>query len=352
MRNKITNFLTALALAAGMITASATSASVATVPQGMISFKIASGSTNYLSLPLTNTETYSSTVNTVTSGTITVSDAPAPFTTSLSTPSAPYFVKFLSGNEAGRVMLITSNTTSSLTLDTTDHATGQPVALDTANFNVAPGDAFEIFPGDTLASIFGDNSAQRPLLLTPGASVVSADTIFMFTTVNGRAAAYYFDSNQNCWMQYGVAGDASNTIIYPYCALAINVRSGHSDVTLVVTGRVTAVAAQTKLQSGGTVYSSTHFATDVKLSDLKFGANWVQGASVVSADTIAVWNGNANRFDAYFQKPDSTWHKFPDDGTDQSNVTIATGSVTAIQKRESVTGAATFLQSPLPYTLE
>jgi len=352
MRNKITNFLTIMAIAAGTISASATSASVATVPQGLISYTITQGTTSYLSLPLTNTETYTSTVNTVTSTTISVSDVPAPFTTSLATPSAPYFVKFLSGVETGRVLLITANTTSTLTLDTTDHGTGSVINLDTAGFAVAPGDAFEIFPGDTLASVFGSNSAQSPLILTPGPNVAAADTISTFTTVNDRSATYFFNSTDNCWEQFGVAGNVNNTIIYPYSAMAINVRAGHSNANLVVTGRVTSVTAQTKLLSAGMVYSSTHFATDVTLSQLNFGSNWVQGSNVVTADTIGVWNASANRFDTYFQKPDSTWHRFPDNGTDQSNFTIAAGTVTAIEKREMVTGAATFLQSPLPYSLQ
>jgi hypothetical protein len=110
MNKKFTNFLTGIAIAAGMISAAASSASVATVPTGMITYPLVQGTTNYLSLPLTNTETYTSTVNAVSSNTIAVSDTPAPFTTSLAVSGAPYFVKFLSGNEAGRVMLITSNT--------------------------------------------------------------------------------------------------------------------------------------------------------------------------------------------------------------------------------------------------
>jgi hypothetical protein len=125
MRNTLTHLLAGIALAAGMLSASAQSASVATVPQGMITYTVQPGATNYLSLPLTNTETYTSQVSAVTANTISVADAPAPFTSSLAVSGSPYFVKFLSGNESGRVVLITANTTNALTLDTTDHSNGR-----------------------------------------------------------------------------------------------------------------------------------------------------------------------------------------------------------------------------------
>jgi uncharacterized protein (TIGR02597 family) len=351
MNKKFTNFLTGIAIAAGMISAAASSASVATVPTGMITYPLVQGTTNYLSLPLTNTETYTSTVNAVSSNTIAVSDTPAPFTTSLAVSGAPYFVKFLSGNEAGRVMLITSNTTSALTLDTTDHLSGTPVSLEATSFNVQSGDAFEIFPGDTLASIFGANTTQSPLILTGGQTVATSDTISLFTSVNNRPQSYFFSTTDNCWEDYGMPGNANDTIIYPYSAMAVNLRSGHAAANLIVAGRVTPVNAQTKLQSSGTVFTSTHYATDVKLSQLKFGSNWTMGSNVAVADTLAVWNPSANRFDTFYQKPDATWRRFPDDTTDQSSFAISAGTVTAIAKREAVTGGQTFLQSQLPYSL-
>jgi uncharacterized protein (TIGR02597 family) len=351
MNKKTLLFVTGLALATGMLSASAIGVSVATIPQGMISYPLASGSVNYLSLPLTNTEKFTSVVSAVTSNSIAVADAPSPFTTSLAVAGSPYFVKILSGTETGRVMLITSNTTSALTLDTTDHATGSAVPLNAAGFNIQPGDAFEIFPGDTLASIFGDGSAQNPLLLTGGTAVKTADTVALLTAVSAPAQTFFFNTSKNYWEQYGSTANANNTIIYPYSAMVINRQANHSDTTLFVTGRVTPVTAQTKMIPGGTILTSTHFATDVKLSQLNFGANWVTGTSVSSADNLGVWNAAKNSFDTYYQLPDSTWRKFGDTTTDQSDVAIAAGTVTAISKRAAVTGGATFLHSPLPYTL-
>jgi uncharacterized protein (TIGR02597 family) len=320
----------------------------------MITYTLIHGTSTMLSLPLTNTETFTSTVSAVTANTIAVGDAPAPFTNNLATPSSPYFVKFLSGMEMGRVLLITSNTTNVLTLDDTDHSTGSAVPLNATGFSVQAGDSFEIFPGDTLASIFGSNTAQNPLILNGGTSAGAADTVSLYTVANVPATTYFFSTTDNCWEQYGPPQpvNANNTIIYPYSAFVINSRQTDADTTLVVSGRVTPVEAQTKVLGQGTVYTSTHFATDVTLSQLNFGSNWVTGSNVVTADNISVWNASANRFDTYYQKPDSTWRKYPDAVTDQSSFTIAAGTVTAIAKHGTVTGGATFLQSPLPYSLD
>jgi uncharacterized protein (TIGR02597 family) len=351
MRNQITHCLTGIALAASMLSVVAQT-SVATVPQGMISYPLRHGESNLLSLPLTNTERYTSQISAVTAGTISVADAPAPFTTSLAVSGSPYFVKFLSGNESGRVVLITSNTTSALTLDTTDHSTGSAVPLNMAGFNVQAGDKFEIFPGDTLASILGLNTAESPLVLTGARNSVMADTVTLFTSVNAPIATYFFNTTAGCWQQIGVNGNANTTIIYPYSAFAIDRRQAYSDTTLVITGRVTPVAIPTKLQGQGTVFTSTHYATDVTLSQLQFGSNWTTGTTPLTADTLSVWNSTSNSFDVYYQKPDLTWRKTSDATTDQSSFSIAAGTVTAIAKRTAVTGSATFLQTPLPYSLD
>jgi uncharacterized protein (TIGR02597 family) len=354
VRKKILIFLTGIAFATGMISASATAAgtSVATVPVGMITYPLAHGATTFLSLPLTNTEVYASSVSSVTDRTISVGDAPAPFATSFATPGSPYFVKFLTGNERGRVVLITSNTASALSLDTTDHATGTPVLLTATSFNVQVGDTFEIFPGDTLASIFGAGTAQSPLVLTGGTSLANSDIVCLFTSVNVPSANFYFNTTDGCWEEYGTTANANNTIIYPYSAFSITREYSHPDTALVLGGRVTAVAAETKVVSNGTIFTSSHYATDVKLSQLQFGANWATGADATSADTLSVWNAAAGHFDTYYQLPDSTWRKSGDAMTDQSSFAIGAGTVTTIAKREAVTGSATFLQSQMPYALD
>jgi hypothetical protein len=115
---------------------------------------------------------------------------------------------------------------------------------------------------------------------------------------------------------------------------------------------VTPVSASTKTVSRAAVYTSSHYASDIMLSQLKFGSNWQTGLSAQTADTLSVWNSVEGRFDIYYQKPDSTWRKYGDTTTDQSSFIIPAGTVTAIQKRSLVVGAQAFLVSAMPYSLE
>jgi uncharacterized protein (TIGR02597 family) len=325
---------------------------VATVPDGMMALALPSGKTSYLSLPLTKQSAYTGMVASVTANSITVDDSPAPFTTNFATAAAPYFVKFLTGSEAGRVLLVDVNTADTLTLDTTDHTTGAAVALTTTGFAVEAGDTFEVFPGDTLASVFGTGAAGNPLILTGGPSKNISDEVALFNAVGATFVSYYFNTVTGYWEQVGSTGNANNTIIYPYAALTVERRANHPNTSLMLVGRVTPVGAATKTVSRASVLTSSHYATDVKLSQLKFGSNWLTGNSANLADTLSVWNAALGRFEVYFQKPDQTWRKIGDNVTDQSNFTIPAGTVTAIGKRRVVTGGAEFLVSELPYSLQ
>lgn len=351
MRKKIFYFLPTIALAMGGICAHAQNATVATVPEGLIAFNLPQGVTSYFSLPLTNNEVYASSVTAVTPNAISVGDTPAPFTTNLATAGAPYFVKFLSGNETGRVLLITANTTGSLTLDTTDHAVGSPVLLTATGYNVQVGDTFKIFPGNTLASVFGAGTKANPLVLTGGATVGSSDDVYFGTYVGSTIETYYFNTTVGYWEASGSAANANNTIIYPYSAYAITRQSDHPTTTFVLSGRVTSVADAIKVAGNQTVYASTQFATNITLSQLKF-TNWVTGTSIYTADTLGVWDPAENRFDTYYEEPNATWREYPNTTTDQSSFTIPAGTVITITKREMVNGATAFLQSSLPYSLD
>ena len=148
-----------------------------TVPEGVINLSFPGATTTYFNLAFTADPFYRGMVSMVsasgssgadTADTISVADSPAPWTNgqfvvpsaangNTGTASSPYLVKFLSGNEAGRVMAVTANSTNSLTLDITDNNTGATVNLQASTpFSVQAGDAFEIIPADTLGSVFGE----------------------------------------------------------------------------------------------------------------------------------------------------------------------------------------------------
>jgi len=351
MLKKIFYFLTWIALAAGMTSANAQNATVATIPEGMMTYNLLPNTTSYLSLPLTANLTYSGAVTAVTANTISVGDNPAPFTSNLATASAPYFVKFLSGSEMGRVILVTANTTSALTLDTTDNS-NQTVSLTTSGFSVAMGDTFEVFPGDTLANVFGNNTAQNPLLLMGATNIYLADSVSIYNSPMGRLKSYFFNTRAGYWEANGSSANANNTILYPYGSLIVTRRTGAADISLVLSGRVAEVPVLTKTTGNSSVvYASTGSATNMTLSQLQYGSNWVTGTNAFTADTISIWNPTLSRFNTYYQMPDSTWRLSTNADADQSNVVVAAGDSISIVQRSSVSGASSFLQSPLPYSL-
>jgi uncharacterized protein (TIGR02597 family) len=357
MCKKFFYFLLGISLGASATLAQAQSTSVATIPQGFFSFSLPAmgsmqSSISYLSLPLASNPAYSGSVASLTANTITVADSPAPWTASaLVTPATPYFVKFLSGTESGRVIKVTANTTNTLTLDTTDNSS-QTVALNASGFSIQAGDTFEVFAGDTLASVFGLNTTASPLVLKGASNAYVADTIAIYNAMLSRWQTYFFNTTAGTWQLYGMTSNANNTVLYPYGAFTIARRPNDPAAALVLTGRVSEVAILTKTTGSDTnIYSSSKYAANITLSQLDFGSNWTESTSAFTADTVAIWDSTLTRFDTYYQLPDSTWRKYGSPTMDASNLVVPAGSVLSILKRTAVSGATSFLQSVLPYSV-
>jgi len=314
-------------------------------------------STSYLSAPLSNDPVYTGVVSAVTANTITVADSPAPWTANqFATAGSPFFVKFLVPNpavaganlEAGRTIFVTANTTNTLTLDTTDNSS-QTVALTTTGFNVQVGDSFEVFPGNTLTSLFGDTTQN--LVLNGGTSILQADTVSLYNAALLRFQSYYFNTTAGYWELSGSSANANNTIVYPYVGFELTRRANEAALSLVVTGRVAEVSRLIKTPgSGSVIYDSTGYPVDLTLSELQLGPNWVEGSSVLSADTLSVWDASLLRFDTYFETTSNTWLKSGGGATDQSSVVIPAGTTVVFLKRAAVSGATSYLQPALPYS--
>jgi uncharacterized protein (TIGR02597 family) len=358
---------TALALTAGWAEAQTI---VNTVPEGVITTTLlaTSGgpSTTTFSLPLISDPTYTgavsalSTVGASGTDTISVADSPAPWTAG--GLANFYFVKFLSGVETGRVMLVTANTTNSLTLDITDH-TNQVTNLTTTGFAVAVGDSFEVFPADTLASLFGDSSSN--LILTGGTLIIFSDDVSIFNPVLGRWQSYFFNTSAGVgyWETTSSTLNANNTIIYPYGAFRITRQAGEAALSLPVMGRVAEVPVLIKTAgSGASAITSTGYAAPVTLADLTLGSNWststIAGAAgPVLADTLSIWDSSLGRFDIYYQYEPTgsntyTWLKSGDTVDNQGTTAINPGTVISLHQNNAVSGVTSFIPSAMPYTLD
>jgi uncharacterized protein (TIGR02597 family) len=361
---KLSHFFTVIAFAAAA-TAVQAQTPINTVPEGITTFNIAAtpaaaNSSSYFSAPLINDPTYTGAVSaTPTTNTITVGDQPPPWTTvTLGAAANPYFVKFLSGLQAGRVCQVLSNTASTLTLDITDNTT-QSVALNATNYSVATGDTFEIFAGDTLGLMFGLNTGSSPLVLK-GGNRLTADSVTIFVPDQNQLVSYYFDTAANQWEQIGSTVNANNIVIRPYAAFIITRRQNEAATSFVLTGRVAEVEHTVKTLGGNAaVYDSTGYPVDIMLSQLQLGTNWAKATipaapaipNSLVADTVSVWDASANQFDVYFECTDSTWRKVNGGNTDQSSFVIPAATTVCFTKRSIVTGSNSFLQPVLPYSL-
>jgi uncharacterized protein (TIGR02597 family) len=332
----------------GLTQAVASSTAVASAPSGVRQITLLKGTANWFSLPLTGQPVFSGMVSAVTSNSISLGGGADTFATNLATPGSPYFVQFLSGAEAGRTMLITANTTTSLALDTTDNGIGSPVALTASGYSVAMGDMFQIIPGDTLASVFGAGTSGNPLLLAGGAYNGQGDLVML---CGPSLQQYYFNSALGYWVQRGSNANANNTIIYPFSSVCV-LRVPTSNATLMLTGQMTPVSACTKVATNTDVYGSTHYAVGVTLAQLNLASTWLKSSNPNAADDIGVWTPSVNGFTYYYQQPNGNWYQCygGNPSTVQNNLTLPAGAALEYLSRSAAVGAQAFVVSALPYT--
>jgi uncharacterized protein (TIGR02597 family) len=336
----------ALSASTAMGHASSSSMSVSKVPTGVQSITLKQGTSTWFSFPLSEQPVYAGAVVGVTNNVIGITPSS---TTSFTGSATPYFVQFLSGQEAGRTLLITASTSTSLTLDTTDHGIGSTVALNTSGFAVASGDKFQVFPGDTLATVFGTNTSSNPLLLNGSSNQGNADQVSLWGTSD---TVYYFNTGAGHWETTGSSANANNVIIYPYSAISVYRKSG-SNATLLLTGQVTSANACQKVAVNTNVYCSSHYPTAIQLSQLKMSSNWQTGSNGNSADDLAIWSASSQTFTFYFQKPNGNWYLCTgNSNATQNTVTIPAGGATVIYRRASSSGGNAFLVSALPYSIQ
>lgn len=327
--------------------------SVATTPVGAMTYSFPATTavtTTYISVPLTNPTVYSGPTASSTSTTITFSGTP--FTAgALSAAGSPFFARIATGAEAGRMVLITANTANTITVDVSDKSS-QTTNLDTASFAVAAGDRVEIVVGDTLASFFGDNTASNPLTFVGAGILANADTISIYNKITAKFETYFFNTTAGYWRSSTVNANANNLVLYPEAAIGITRRASRPLVTLTTLGEVPVVAPATKtLGANGVVYVSTRYPVDRTLGQLTFN-NWTKGTILGNSDTISIFNPTTAKFDTYFQRSaDSQWRKSTATTVDASSTVIPAGSMIAILRRGTLATPATFVSTPLPYSL-
>jgi len=349
-RSGLAASLTALCASFPLIS---TAQGVSTVPVGAMvySFPVTTQVTStFISVPLTNASVYTGPVSSLTTNTITFSGTP--FTSgSLAQAGSPFFARIASGPQAGRAMLITANTANSITLDTTDNSS-QTTGLDASGWSLAAGNRVEIIVGDTIASLFGINTVGDPLLFVGASSVLSADTVSIYNKTTSRPTAYFFSTTLGFWRSSTTSINANSVVIYPETGLTVTRREDRPAVSLTLIGDVPSVAPLTKVTGNDTIVRvSTRYPADMTLASLN-SMGLTRSNSIISADTISIFNPTTSRSDSYFRRLDvDEWRRSGGGTVNQNSFALPAGSVITILKRDVVTGAQSYLASTMPYTL-
>lgn len=305
--------------------------------------------TSYLTFPLISEATFEGPVGTVGANTFTLAgDYLSEGDDQFNDPTSPHFVRITSGAQAGRCILITGASGGVLTVDTSDRS-AQTTALNTPGFALVPGDTVEFVPAFRLGALLGRGTGDTPLLLTGGTSAFGADTVGVFNKTTGKFDTYYFNATSGYWRLATVDANANDLVLYPEAPLAITRRAGRPALTLWTIGQVPLIPALTKVTGGNqAVYSATRLPVATTLGQLGL-SNWTRSNSAFTADTLQVFNATTAKFDTYYQRLDSTWRKSTDATTDQSALPVGAGTPVNYVKRASVSGAASYLTTAIPY---
>lgn len=340
--NALFAFLAGLSIVAGIgtsLTAADSVNYVCTKPEGYVTVNITTGTSTIFGLPLETPAVFRFTVGSVTDDTVTFDDAD--FETEQFITTGSYWLRVITGNQAGRHLLITDNTEKTLTVDLTD-GTSLAVPLTQANWALQSGDIVEIAPTDTLKSLFGG-------ILKSGSFVLMADTFALWD--GAKWIAYYkWISDEHWYLSTDIDKKTpmDDMVIHPYYAWAITRRVGNPTLTQRFWGSVPEQPVMFRHHGGSSELTAARFPVDQSLSDFRYGNQtlWQSGDIVFFADTIGLWSGS--QWVAYWENTQGNWRK-TGDATDRSDLKISLGTPIMVTLRGARSGKNVFLTQPLPY---
>ena len=223
-------------LAAASLFSFSSLSAVATDPVGYVTFTAADSVDTKFGLPMERPALLATTVDSVTSGTLTVSvDASA--------ASDSHYVQFSNGSLAGQWYQVSSSTATSIT-----------VAEDLETLGAATGDSFRVIPFWTLSTLFGTDFPVSTDIFTPVAQVLGNDVLSVGVNKAPNSNYAYHDGSGFIigagWYDVNspFAGSADDQILAPNTFITIRNLSG-SAVSLVLPGAVPTVALSVGITS-------------------------------------------------------------------------------------------------------
>ncbi|PAW77213.1 MAG: hypothetical protein B9S32_11965 [Verrucomicrobia bacterium Tous-C9LFEB] len=323
--------------------------SVATAPEGYITLNIAAGTgTSYtlstISLPLHKALQGSGQLTGVITGVTAnaISNTNAGWTAgAFSAAANPFAVKITSGAATGRVLVISSATANTATMATVDN---QGTDLTTLGI-VAGTDTYEVFPVDTLLSLFGTPATTG---VKGGSTHKTADTVKVFSASAGWLS-YFYNTDLGMWTQTAPVTAANNVILRSDQGIMYS-RIGNTPIALTLFGRVPNTHSNIAINKGGVTYIGSTWPTNTTLatSGIQNTPGWVTGTPATAK--------NADQIKIYTQE--SGWNSYYHNGTNwmsiapskiSDNVVIEAGSSIIVTKQGSASGVV-FLTQDLPYS--
>jgi uncharacterized protein (TIGR02597 family) len=253
----------------------------------------------------------------------------------------PHLARLKSGASIGRFFVVTANTATQLTLDTTTAGytltTGAP---STTQAQVNVGDSVEVLPANTLGTLFGTSSVP----FQTGASANASDNVYLF---NGASWDVYFHNGTN-WRRSGSGLNQNNAVVLPDRGMFI-VRRAVSPLSFTFLGTVPSTTERTDFTGPASTFRSVRFPVDTTVLGLGLQAlpSWLAGASASASDNLYLWNGSS--WSVYFYNG-TNWRK-SGSGLNQNTTVIPLGTAMFVVRQSTAAGSTSTLVQTLPYTL-
>ena len=243
--------------------------------------------------------------------------------------SEPHYLKFRTGPNAGRYFTVAANTADTLTLSA-------------PGVGIAEKQVFEIFPAQTLGSLFGATSVP----LRTGTSEATADFVRVH---NGTSWDTYFHTGTQ-WQISGGTSSQNGVVLRPEQGVIV-LAGGTSAVSLALRGSVSVTSEASGIPGSGEALVANRLPLATTLGALKIQSlsSWTKGATASVSDNLMRWNGVS--WNVYYHTG-VRW-QMAGSPLSQDSASVPVGESLLIRRRDGSTAGAAFLDTaaPFAYTL-
>lgn len=237
-----------------------------------------------------------------------------------------HYLKIRAGVNAGRVFQVAANTANS-------------VAVSAGTVSLGAQESFEIFPAQTLGSLFG--TVGMPL--RTGTSEATADLVRLH---DGVSWVTYFHNGSH-WRTRSFETSQDGAVLRPEQGIIL-VCGGSSATTLNLLGSVSVTKEFSVLPGSGETLFSSRLPVSTTLSRLQLqtSTGWKVGSTASQADTAMRWNGSS--WNVYYHT--GTRWQMAGSLASQDDAQIPVGEALLIRRQEGSTRGSTLISGTAALT--